>query len=166
MFLFEAISNFSPHGTTLLWGFQIDQNLQISRLWLSPKKKVKQVQGYYGRTRDTYIVHAIVVMLAVLAISLGRAVIFRRARRDVVAVVALLLMLPYFVLVMEPAEDACVGPKADTMSEADVRQGLFFVGVGHILLIIVGGAIALMEVDWLRVADGAGRRTSNTKKVE
>jgi len=114
----------------------------------APMEKVKQIQAFYGRTRNTYIVQVITVMLGLLGLSLGRAVIFRRERRDVAALLAMLALLPYYVLFMEPAEDACIGANAHKLSEAELRHGFFLIGIGHIATIIVASGIALLEMEW------------------
>ena len=69
-----------------------------------------------------------------------------------------LAMAPYFALVMEPIEDACM--KALTVPIEQVKKDLFLVFYGHVAVVIVLGSSALLELDWKIVG------TSNSKKKQ
>jgi hypothetical protein len=113
-----------------------------------PISNIHQVQTYNRRTRATYIVHVITSMIGLLAISLIRCVLFRRTIKDFLSFGFFLTLLPYYLFIMEPAEDSCLGIHAKKLSEAELRDGLFKVGVGHVLIIVIGTIIGLLEVEW------------------
>jgi hypothetical protein len=113
-----------------------------------PIEKFHQVQQYYQRTRATYIVPLITTMIVVLAVSLVRCAVFRGWTKDYISLVAFLSLLPYYLFVMEPAEDACLGHNSASISEPELRDGLFKVGVGHILIIVIGTIMCLLDLEW------------------
>lgn len=113
-----------------------------------PMENVQQVLNYYHRTRATPIVPLITVFIVLMAISLLRCVFLRKWTRDYVSLVAFLTLLPYYIFVMEPAEDACLGNHAAELSELQLRDGLFKVGLGHVLIIGVGAIVTLSELEF------------------
>lgn len=113
----------------------------------SPLSAVQQVQNYYNRTRHTAIVPLITAILVLSGVSLIRCVLIRRAIRDYIALILFACLLPYFLIYMEPAEDACLGDNVN-LSELELRNGLYLVGIGHCAVIVVGTIIMFLEVDW------------------
>jgi len=113
-----------------------------------PLSNVQQVQTYYRRTRDTYIVEIISAIILFLALSLFRCAYLRRAPRDLLGLIAFLSIVPYYVFVMEPAEDACLGSRSSSLPEDQIRAGLFKVGIGHTLILVVCVFLSALELEW------------------
>lgn len=137
--------------TCVLMGFSgVDlcfDSLVLRNYAHAPEADVLAVQGYYARTRDTYIVQVVTALLACTAISLLVSVALQRKTRDLLALAALTCLLPYFLLYMEPAEDRCVGLHAGDVPLDELRQGFVYIGIGHCLVVLVGSVMALLELE-------------------
>jgi hypothetical protein len=112
-----------------------------------PIENVHQIQRYYQRTRSTYIVQFIIFSIVIITISLLRCLIYRHAFKDYIALIIFVCLAPYYIFIMEPAEDACITDDGH-LSEYEVRDGLYKVGIGHILIIIASSIIALLDLEW------------------
>jgi hypothetical protein len=113
----------------------------------APIENVYQIQHYYQRTRSTYIVQFIIFCIITITLSLLHCLIYRCAKKDIIALVLFLCLAPYYIFIMEPAEDSCI-TEGSHLSEYEIRDGLYKVGIGHILIIIASSIIALLDLEW------------------
>jgi len=112
-------------------------------------------QAYYGWTRSTFIVPLIHIMLALTGISLVRSVIYRQQRRDYLALLAVLLLVPYFVIFMEPAENAFL---SGNVGDSEACKNIQYIFWGHVLVIAVSSLLAFLELGW-SFPEGKVKRT-------
>jgi hypothetical protein len=110
---------------------------------------IQQVQHYYQRTRVTFIVSVIQLSIVGIAISLSHCLIYRRYLKDRIALLLFLCIVPYYIFVMEPAEDRCIHDgNPHNLSEEEVRDGLYKVGLGHVIIVITASIIVLLDLEW------------------
>lgn len=120
-----------------------------------------QIQNYYKRTRSTYIVQFITLSIILLAISLIRCLIYRHNYKDIISFILFILFVPYYIFIMEPAEDSCINNENNNLSEYEIRDGLFKVGIGHVIIIIIASIVVLLDLEWK--IESSTNTTNNTK---
>lgn len=110
---------------------------------------IGQVQNYYQRTRVTFIVPIIQLSIIGISISLFHCLLYRRYWKDIIALFLFLCLVPYYIFVMEPAEDSCIGnDNPHNLSNTEIRDGLYKVGIGHVIIVIAASVIVLCDLEW------------------
>ncbi len=107
------------------------------------------IQAYYAHVRSSPLVPVVTAVNGLATVALVLSLIFRRSKRDLFALAGNLVIMPYFMIVMEPIEDACMAAKGLLLPSAQHwRHNFQLVAAGHLgifLFLIVAG---LWEVDW------------------
>jgi hypothetical protein len=112
---------------------------------------ITQVQNYYQRTRVTLIVPIIQLSIIGISISLFHCLLYRRCWKDIIALLLFLCLVPYYIFVMEPAEDRCIHDSDDNphhLSQTEIIDGLYKVGLGHVIIVIAATIIVLLDLEW------------------
>jgi hypothetical protein len=113
----------------------------------APLENFHQIQRYYRRNGDTYIGIVVICMIALVAISLIRCAVFRGWKKDYISLLAFLVLFPYYIFVMIPVGDKCLG-RNPSASEVELREGLFKFGMGHVLIITIGTIVCFLDLEW------------------
>ncbi len=125
------------------------------------------IQAYYAHARSSPVVPVITILNAFGVLALVLSLVYRRSRHDLFSLVGMLLMLPYFMFVMEPIEDACITAKGLLLpSAAHWRHNFQLVAAGHIAIFVFILTLALLDIDWsLRAPRRTVPATKATKKM-
>jgi hypothetical protein len=132
-----------------------------SLLLKNTDEALRQLQSYYAVVRVTPTVHIITALNGLAGISLLAAVIYRRSKADIITLIGFALMTPFFMFIMEPIENACIGRPPVT---AQLRHDLTIVALGHVAIALFLILVTLMQTDWT-LTRGPTRTTAAKKKA-
>ncbi len=117
---------------------------------------LRDLQTYYAVVRSSHTVHVITALNVLSAVSLVSSLVYRRSKADVLSAVGLGLLLPFFMFVMEPIENACISRPPIT---AQTRHDHTVVAIGHIAIGVVIVLLTVLQTDW---SFGRERRTGTS----